>query len=259
MYITIKGIGNTQELSEKLKGVCQIKKIKDKYLVLNYNNKNFVIKPDNNETSENTFKINLIVPTGFHILGVILGIILSFVTGLTGFIPMVIFIFVILLICQSIYKAVHKSELEKFVAFLENMTGEVEQPDKSNADVSLKREEVKRRVIDIICTQMNISKEIINENTSLHDVMIKADLLDWVEITMGLEKEFGIVFPSNETETAGKYTTEWLNINNSLREDNFSYSDIGTVKLFIDVVMELLQYKDDGSQSTDSETKEINN
>jgi energy-converting hydrogenase Eha subunit A len=116
MYITIKGIDNTQELSEKLKDVCRIKKVKDRQIVLTYNRKNFVIKPD--KVSRNGFDVDLTLPTGLLALGAALGVTVSIVTGLTGFIPTFIFIVVALLIIQLIYKAANDAELKKFVALL---------------------------------------------------------------------------------------------------------------------------------------------
>jgi acyl carrier protein len=237
MNTTITGVSTTRELAEKLNDVCRIKKVKDKQLILTYNNRNFVIKPD--ETADNEFIVNLVISEGVYIFGCVLGFIVSCATGLTGFIFMTIFIVVISLITASIYKAANKTELEKFVALLEGG-----------------REKIKQRIIAIIREKLkdrNISGKVIDENTSLAG--LGTDMIDWVEITYEIEKEYGINFPQKETEVVGPATAAFMELNH-IKENEYDKCTADTVKLHTDVVMELLQRKDDGSQSTDSETKE---
>jgi acyl carrier protein len=238
MTTTVKGVNTVQELSKKIKDGCEIKKIREKQMTLRYNNKDFIVKQS---AVKNEFVVNLAIPAGLYILGAIVGIILSFVTGLTGLIPMFLFILVPLFIISEAYKAANKSELDRFVAFIGGKAANKEKEEPAVEEpAGLQNDDITQRVIAVVrktlsLTEVSIS---IDENASLHN--LGADLLDYIEFELGVEKEFGIVFPKNANEIVGRATAALFKVNSNLNEVNFAGSDIGTLRLYIDAVKELL-------------------
>ncbi|MCS7047532.1 MAG: acyl carrier protein [Gemmataceae bacterium] len=61
------------------------------------------------------------------------------------------------------------------------------------------RDEIKEKVIQIVCDNLSVSKEQVNESTSFIED-IGADSLDIVELIMELEEEFEITIPDEEAE-----------------------------------------------------------
>jgi acyl carrier protein len=63
----------------------------------------------------------------------------------------------------------------------------------------MNREEARNKVIDIISLQLTIDKEDVNENLDFVSDL-GFDSLDFVEITMCLEDEFGITIKDEDAE-----------------------------------------------------------
>ncbi len=65
------------------------------------------------------------------------------------------------------------------------------------------------KVIDIVCEQMGVDREQVNENTSFVNDL-GADSLDTVELLMEFEEKFDLTIPEEEAEkiqTIGDATT----------------------------------------------------
>jgi acyl carrier protein len=61
------------------------------------------------------------------------------------------------------------------------------------------RDEIKEKVIQIVCDNLGVNKEQVTDNTSFTED-IGADSLDIVELVMELEEEFEITIPDEEAE-----------------------------------------------------------
>jgi acyl carrier protein len=61
------------------------------------------------------------------------------------------------------------------------------------------RDEVKEKVIQIVCDNLGVNKEQVTDSTSFTED-IGADSLDIVELVMELEEEFEITIPDEEAE-----------------------------------------------------------
>ena len=68
--------------------------------------------------------------------------------------------------------------------------------------------EVQDKVVEIVCNQLEISKEDVTPDSSLVEDL-GADSLDTVELVMAFEEEFGLEIPDDEAEniTTIKKTT----------------------------------------------------
>jgi len=63
----------------------------------------------------------------------------------------------------------------------------------------MEEQELKEKVIDIICKQLNVDKSKITLETSfIND--LNADSLDLVELVMALEDVFGVNIPDEDAE-----------------------------------------------------------
>lgn len=63
----------------------------------------------------------------------------------------------------------------------------------------MENDQVAQRVVDIICEQLQVSKEKVKEDTSfIND--LGADSLDIVELVMEFEEEFKMSIPDDEAE-----------------------------------------------------------
>jgi len=63
----------------------------------------------------------------------------------------------------------------------------------------VENDQVAQRVVDIICEQLQVSKEKVKEDTSfIND--LGADSLDIVELVMEFEEEFKMSIPDDEAE-----------------------------------------------------------
>jgi acyl carrier protein len=60
-------------------------------------------------------------------------------------------------------------------------------------------DQIRTRVIDIVCNHLAVSKEQVSEKTSFIED-IGADSLDIVELVMELEEEFDIQIPDDQAE-----------------------------------------------------------
>ena len=60
-------------------------------------------------------------------------------------------------------------------------------------------EQIRQRVIDIVCEQLAVAKEKVSDATSFVED-IGADSLDIVEMVMELEEEFDIQIPDDQAE-----------------------------------------------------------
>jgi len=58
---------------------------------------------------------------------------------------------------------------------------------------------VEERVIELVCERLGVNKEQVTRQTSFIED-IGADSLDIVELVMGLEEEFGINIPDDQSE-----------------------------------------------------------
>ena len=61
------------------------------------------------------------------------------------------------------------------------------------------RDEIKEKVIQIVCDNLGVSKEQVTDSTSFTED-IGADSLDIVELVMELEEEFEITIPDDQAE-----------------------------------------------------------
>ena len=60
-------------------------------------------------------------------------------------------------------------------------------------------EQIRQRVIDIVCDHLAVNKDQVTDNTSFIED-IGADSLDIVELVMELEEEFDIQIPDDQAE-----------------------------------------------------------
>jgi acyl carrier protein len=60
-------------------------------------------------------------------------------------------------------------------------------------------EQIRQRVIDIVCEHLAVNKDQVTDNTSFIED-IGADSLDIVELVMELEEEFDIQIPDDQAE-----------------------------------------------------------
>ena len=74
--------------------------------------------------------------------------------------------------------------------------------------------EVLEKVVEIVCNQLEISKEGVTPDSSLVEDL-GADSLDTVELVMAFEEEFGLEIPDDEAEniTTIKSAVEWIEKN----------------------------------------------
>jgi acyl carrier protein len=59
--------------------------------------------------------------------------------------------------------------------------------------------ELTEKVMDIVCKQLNVSKDKLNPETSFVNDL-SADSLDLVELVMELEDQFGVSIPDEDAE-----------------------------------------------------------
>lgn len=59
--------------------------------------------------------------------------------------------------------------------------------------------ELADKVMDVVCKQLNVSKDKLKPETSFVNDL-SADSLDLVELVMELEEEFGVSIPDEEAE-----------------------------------------------------------
>ena len=71
--------------------------------------------------------------------------------------------------------------------------------------------EVQDKVVEIVCNQLEISKEDVTPDSSLVEDL-GADSLDTVELVMAFEEEFGLEIPDDEAEniTTIKSAVDWI-------------------------------------------------
>ena len=74
--------------------------------------------------------------------------------------------------------------------------------------------EVLEKVVEIVCNQLEISKEGVTPDSSLVEDL-GADSLDTVELVMAFEEEFGLEIPDDEAEniTTIKSAVDWIEKN----------------------------------------------
>ena len=74
--------------------------------------------------------------------------------------------------------------------------------------------EVQDKVVEIVCNQLEISKEDVTPDSSLVEDL-GADSLDTVELVMAFEEEFGLEIPDDEAEkiTTIKSAVDWIEKN----------------------------------------------
>ena len=74
--------------------------------------------------------------------------------------------------------------------------------------------EVQDKVFEIVCKQLEISKEDVTPDSSLVEDL-GADSLDTVELVMAFEEEFGLEIPDDEAEniTTIKSAVDWIEKN----------------------------------------------
>lgn len=63
--------------------------------------------------------------------------------------------------------------------------------------MAMTRDEVKEKVVDIICEQLQVSRDQVNDTTSFVDDL-GADSLDTAELVMEFEDEFDLNIPEDE-------------------------------------------------------------
>ena len=59
--------------------------------------------------------------------------------------------------------------------------------------------EITEKVMDVVCKQLNVSKDKLTPETSFVNDL-SADSLDLVELVMELEDQFGVSIPDEEAE-----------------------------------------------------------
>ena len=77
--------------------------------------------------------------------------------------------------------------------------------------------EVLDKVVDIVCSQLTVSKDdVTSESSFVED--LGADSLDTVELVMAFEEEFGLEIPDDEAEniTTIQSAVDWIENNLSL-------------------------------------------
>ena len=74
--------------------------------------------------------------------------------------------------------------------------------------------EVQDKVVEIVCNQLEISKEDVTPDSSFVEDL-GADSLDTVELVMAFEEEFGLEIPDDEAEniTTIKSAVDWIEKN----------------------------------------------
>lgn len=74
--------------------------------------------------------------------------------------------------------------------------------------------EVQDKVVEIVCNQLEISKEDVTPDSSLVEDL-GADSLDTVELVMAFEEEFDLEIPDDEAEniTTIKSAVDWIEKN----------------------------------------------
>ena len=74
--------------------------------------------------------------------------------------------------------------------------------------------EVLDKVVEIVCNQLEISKEDVTPDSSLVEDL-GADSLATVELVMAFEEEFGLEIPDDEAEniTTIKSAVDWIEKN----------------------------------------------
>ena len=74
--------------------------------------------------------------------------------------------------------------------------------------------EVQDKVVEIVCNQLEISKEDVTPDSSLVEDL-GADSLDTVELVMAFEEEFGLEIPDDEAEniTTINSAVDWIEKN----------------------------------------------
>lgn len=74
--------------------------------------------------------------------------------------------------------------------------------------------EVLDKVVEIVCNQLEISKEDVTSDSSLVEDL-GADSLDTVELVMAFEEEFDLEIPDDEAEniTTIKSAVDWIEKN----------------------------------------------
>ena len=74
--------------------------------------------------------------------------------------------------------------------------------------------EVLEKVVEIVCNQLEISKEDVTPDSSLVEDL-GADSLDTVELVMAFEEEFDLEIPDDEAEniTTIKSAVDWIEKN----------------------------------------------
>ena len=74
--------------------------------------------------------------------------------------------------------------------------------------------EVLDKVVDIVCSQLTVSKDdVTSESSFVED--LSADSLDTVELVMAFEEEFRLEIPDDEAEniTTIKSAVDWIENN----------------------------------------------
>jgi acyl carrier protein len=77
--------------------------------------------------------------------------------------------------------------------------GDGGQPPTAPEERSVSDEQIRQRVIDIVCEHLAVNKDQVTDNTSFIED-IGADSLDIVELVMELEEEFDIQIPDDQAE-----------------------------------------------------------
>jgi acyl carrier protein len=74
--------------------------------------------------------------------------------------------------------------------------------------------EVLDKVVDIVCSQLTVSKDDVTPESSFVEDL-GADSLDTVELVMAFEEEFGLEIPDDEAEniTTIKSAVDWIETN----------------------------------------------
>jgi len=248
MNVKISNANSIQELCDQLRTVCPNNIMKgDKFLV-SHNGNTFHIKRI--EGMDNTFDVSLPMPVGLNILGTVIGMVIAFVTGFNGFIGIFACVCISLLVISIINKTANTTKLQNFTSLIGGSTNEGEgfsnKEDRVDSEKTMRipEDEIEQRVLKVVQKKLSHRhlNRVIDGNTSLHD--LRADLLDYVEIELGLEEEFNISFPKVQPYLDDTAAARYYKISEALNEQNFNSTDIGTIKLLIDVVREMLQLAD---------------